>query len=167
MLWHSEFSDQTVSASHSALTPGQLVLVLTLLRQAILRPLDFQSQVPLGLEWIPGPPTLVMMFVCWLVDCLTSQLHAIVSQGRTCSDNLTCCHTETELADPTFHLTQSQYTDTRPTSPSTDPITPGAWQGSHGSANFYVTNVTRPRKNPPQSGFEPGIFGSLGGRLNH
>ena len=43
-----------------------------------------------------------------------------------------------------FHLTQSQHTDTGPTSPSTDPITPGAWQGSHWSANFYVTGMTRP-----------------------
>ena len=50
--------------------------------------------------------------------------------------NFTCCHTEIEVADQTFHLTQSQYTDTGPTSPSSDPITPGAWQGSHWSANF-------------------------------
>ena len=69
------------------------------------------------------------------VGCLTSQQHASVSQGRICSDNFTCCHTETEAADQTFHLTQSQYTDTGPTSPSADPITPGAWQGSHWSAN--------------------------------
>ena len=71
-----------------------------------------------------------------LVGCLTSQQHASVSQGRICSDNFTCCHTEIEVADPTFYLTQSQYTDTGPTSPSADPITPGAWQGSHWSANF-------------------------------
>ena len=69
------------------------------------------------------------------VGCLTSQQQASVSQGWTCSDNFTCCHTEIEVADPTFYLTQSQYTDTGPTSPSTDPITPGAWQGSHWSAN--------------------------------
>ena len=36
-----------------------------------------------------------------------------------------------EVADPTFYLAQSQYTDTGPTSPSADPITPGAWQGCH------------------------------------
>ena len=41
--------------------------------------------------------------------------------------NFDCCHTEIEVADPTFHLTQSQYTDTRLTSPSTDPITSGTW----------------------------------------
>ena len=71
-----------------------------------------------------------------LVGCLTSQQHASVSQGRICSDNFTCYHTEIEVADPTFHLTQSQYTDAGPTSPSIDPIIPGTWQGSHCSANF-------------------------------
>ena len=73
---------------------------------------------------------------CLFVGCLTSQQHASVSHGRICSDNFTCCHTEIKVADPTFYLTQSQYTDTRPTSPSADPIMPDAWQGSHWSANF-------------------------------
>ena len=72
---------------------------------------------------------------CLFVGWLTSQQHASVSQGRICSDNFTCCHTEIQVADQTFYLTQSQYTDTGPTSPSADPITPGAWQGSHWSAN--------------------------------
>ena len=90
--------------------------------------------------------------VCLFVGCLSSQQHASVSQGRICTDNFTCCHTEIEAADQTFHLTQSQYTDTGPTSPSADPITPGAWQGSHWSANFEVTGMTRPRKNPGASG---------------
>ena len=101
------------------------------------------------------------------VSCLTSQQHASVSQGRICSDNFTCCHTEMEVTDQTFHLTQSQYTDTGPTSPSTDPITPGAWQGSHWSANFEVTGMTRPRQIPSHAGFEPRIFRSVGGHLNH
>ena len=74
-------------------------------------------------------------FRCLLIGCLTSQQHASVSQGRICTDNFTCCHTEIEAADQTFYLTQSQYTDTGPTSPSADPISPGAWQGSHWSAN--------------------------------
>ena len=69
------------------------------------------------------------------VGCLTSQQHASVFQGRICSDKFTCCHTEIQVEDQTFHLTQPQYTDTGPTSPSADPITPGAWQGSHWSAN--------------------------------
>ena len=49
------------------------------------------------------------------VGCLASQQHAGVSQGWICSDNFMLCHTETEVADQTFHLTQSQYTDTGPT----------------------------------------------------
>ena len=85
--------------------------------------------------------------VCLLVGCFTSQQHASVSQGRICSDNFTCWHTEIEVADQAFHLTQSQHTDIGPTSPSTDPITPGAWRGSHWSANLEVTDMTRPRKN--------------------
>ena len=75
------------------------------------------------------------IFVCLLVGCFTSQQQARVSQGRFYLDNFTCCHTEIEVADQTFYLTQSQYTDSGPTSPSADPITPGAWQGSHWSAN--------------------------------
>ena len=89
--------------------------------------------------------------VCLFVGCLTSQQHASVSQGRICSDNFTCCHTEIEVADQTVYLTQSQYTDTGPKSLIADPITPGAWQGSHWSANFEVTGMTPPRKNPTAS----------------
>ena len=74
-----------------------------------------------------------------LVGCLTSQQHASVSQGRICSDKLTCCHTVVEVADQTFYFSQSQYTHTGPTSPSADPVMTGAWQGSHCSVNFYVT----------------------------
>ena len=99
------------------------------------------------------------------MGCLTSQQRASVCQGRICSDNLTCCHTEIEVANPTFYLTQSQYTDTDPTIPSADPITPGAWQGSHWSANFEVTGMTQPEKIPAQAVFEPEIFRSRGGRL--
>ena len=84
--------------------------------------------------------------VCLFVGCLTSRQRACVFQGQICSDNFTCCHTEIEVADQTFYLTQSQYTDTGPTSPSTDPLTPGAWQGSHCCANFWVAVMTRPRK---------------------
>ena len=74
------------------------------------------------------------LFVGWLLNIPATSYS--VSQGRNCSDNFTCCHTEIQVADQTFYLTQSQYTDTGPTSPSADPIMPGAWQGSHWSANF-------------------------------
>ena len=106
------------------------------------------------------------MQVCTVRNKLPSQQHASVSQGRICSDNFKCCHTEIEAAIQTFHLTQPQYTDTGPTSPSADPITPGAWQGSHWSANVLVTGITLPGKFPKaQTGMEPRIFRSRGGRL--
>ena len=71
-----------------------------------------------------------------VIGCLTSQQLASVSQGGICSGDSMCCHTEIEVADQTFYLTQSQYTYTRLTSPSADPMMPGAWQGSHWSAKF-------------------------------
>ena len=102
----------------------------------------------------------------WLLACLTSQTQAGVSQKRICSDKFTCCHTETEAAGHTIHLTQSQYTDTGSTSPSADLITPGAWQGSPWSANVLVTGMTRPGKIPTaKAGIEPRIFHSRGRRL--
>ena len=106
--------------------------------------------IPLGVKLYGNLEELRRLLL--LVGCLTSQQHSSVSQGRICSDNFKCCHTEIEVTNQTFHLTQSQYTDTGPTSPSADPITPGAWQGSHWSANFEVTGMTRPRKNPGASG---------------
>ena len=97
--------------------------------------------------WIEGV-TETLKFFC----CLTSHQHASVPQRRICSDNFTCCHTEIEVADQTFHLTQSQYTDTRPTSPSIDPNTPGAWQGSTGVPIFKSLVWLDPQKNPSASG---------------
>ena len=117
-----------------------------------------------------GPQSWLWVLVSLLVGCITSQKHAGVYRGWVCSDKFTCCHTEIEVADQTVYLTQSQYTDTgtAPTSSSTDPTTPGTWQGSHGSASFYVTGMTRPGQIPTaQAGIEPRIFRSRGGRLNH
>ena len=88
-----------------------------------------------------SPTRLVLV---GLLVAYRSQQHASVPQGRICADNFTCCQTEIEVADQTFYLNQSQYTDTGPTSPRADPIMPGAWQGSHWSANFEVTGMTRP-----------------------
>ena len=94
------------------------------------------------------------LFVCWLVGCLTSQQQDSVSQGRICSDNFTCCHTEIEVADQTLYLTQSQYTDTGPTSPSADPITPGAWQGSHWYDSTPKKSLHKRDSNPGYSALE-------------
>ena len=58
-------------------------------------------------------------------------------------------------------------------SPSHSILTPGlpvpalTPAGSHWSANFEVTGMTRPGKIPSQLGFEPRIFRSRGGHLNH
>ena len=66
------------------------------------------------------------------------------------------CHAEMKAADQTFYLTKSQCTDTRPTSPSADLIMPGAWQGSHWSTNFEVTDMTGPGKRfMAKAGIEP------------
>ena len=37
-----------------------------------------------------------------------------------------CCHTKIEAADQTCYLTQSQFSDTRPTGPGADSVMPGA-----------------------------------------
>ena len=47
--------------------------------------------------------SLSTILVGCLLACFTSQQHATVSQGRICSHNFTCCHTEIEVADPTSH----------------------------------------------------------------
>ena len=92
----------------------------------------FPSPPKRGITQKPNPDWS-SLFVCWLLyvpatcECIS---------GTNLLRQLHVLHTETEVADQTVHLTQSQYTDTGPTSPSTDPITPGAWQGSHWSANF-------------------------------
>ena len=81
---------------------------------------------------------VILLVVAWL----KFQQHASVSQGRICSDNCTCCHTETEVAAQNICLTQSQYTDTGPTSPSANPRQPGAesteWQGSY---SIFFSNL--------------------------
>ena len=79
-----------------------------------------------------------------------SQQHAGVSQRWIYSD------TEAVVADQTSYLTQSQYTDTRPTSPSTNPTMPGAWQGSHWSANFKSLVWRGPEKSCRKQDSNPG-----------
>ena len=100
-------------------------------------------------------------------SCLTSQQHASVSQGRIWEGSCTCCHTEIEVADQTFHLTQSQYTDIGPTSPSTDPISQGTWQGSQFLSHWYDSTPKKSRRkrdsNLGSSALEADTFGQRGG----
>ena len=94
------------------------------------------------------------LFICWLLACLTSQQHACVSQGRICSESFTCCHTEIKVADTTFYLTQSQYTDTGPTSPSADPRTPG--RVATGVPIFESLVDSTPKKSRRKRDWNPG-----------
>ena len=73
--------------------------------------------------------------VCWLLN-VPATCWSISGTDLLSLDNCTCCHTETEVAYQTFHPTQSRSTDTRPTSPSADPITPSAWRCNHWNANY-------------------------------
>ena len=76
----------------------------------------------------------ICLFVGWLLNVPANRL--VYLRDGSAQTILRSATLEIEVADPTFYLTQSQYTDTGRTSPSADPITPGAWQGSHWSANF-------------------------------
>ena len=64
-----------------------------------------------------------------------------------------------------FHLTQSQYTDTGPTSPRVDPITPGAWQGSPLECQCLSHWYDSTLKEPSASQVHTEISRSRGGRL--
>ena len=111
-------------------------------------------------------PDRLATLVCLLV-ALASQQHASVSQGRIYSDNCTCCHTEIEVADPTFYLTQSHYTDTGPTGPSAETLQRQA-AGRAGTGVPILSHwYDSTRKNPSQAGFELRTFRFRGGRLNH
>ena len=71
------------------------------------------------------------------IGCLTPQpLYLRDASAQTTA------RAETEVADTACYLTQSQETDTRLTSPNTDPMTPVTCQESHRSANFPVTGMT-------------------------
>ena len=96
-----------------------------------------------------------------------SQQHAIVSLRWICSDKFTCCHTKIEVADQIFYLTQSQYTDIGPTSPSAGPIALGAWQVATAVPIFKSLIWLDQEKFPhTQTGIEPQIFRSWCRRLN-
>ena len=136
MLPHRDICYRSNVMSHKVriLTPGQPVLELTLRHQGPGRVSHWNTNFEMTGMTRPGKIPMkkagtaeAVLYVLnvqatskvseeLVVGCLTSQQHVNVSQGRICSDNFTCCHTETEVADPTLHLTQSMYTYTRPTS---------------------------------------------------
>ena len=75
---------------------------------------------------------------------------------------------KTEVADQIFYLTRSYDTDTGPTSPSPDLITPGILQGSHRSARCCVTGLTpNGKRSTAKAGNRSQVCRSGGGHLNH
>ena len=63
-----------------------------------------------------------------------------VSQGKICSDNLSFSHIETSCSSIRLAVSpKSQYADTGPTSPCTEPVIPGVYQGNHWIAKVQVT----------------------------
>ena len=118
----------------------------SLLRGYMRRLQACQPSLPLRMKRRFSRRHAVLQEVCLLLGCLTSQQHASVSQGRICSDNFKCCHTEIEVSIKLSN-SPSHSTDTGPTSPSTDLIMSGARQGSHWSHRHDST-----RKNPVASG---------------
>ena len=77
-----------------------------------------------------------MLLFLWYFQQQTDMKISFQGVCSTVTILLSCCYTEIQAADQSLHLTQSQYTDTGSTSPSTNPLTPGAWRGSHWSTNF-------------------------------
>ena len=77
--------------------------------------------------------------------------------------------TQIEVADQTFYLTQSQYTDARPTSPSAGPYNTRRLARQTLECQFLSHWYDSIRKKIPtaQAGFELRIFNSRGRRLNH
>ena len=137
----------SISISHDC-TPGavhqrQSILCLTSksVLEELLHTLPTQQHVAMASTannpWVWSPAYLFSSFslatgvrgflLCWLLYTPTTSqcIH-----GPTCLDNCTYCCSGIKAADQTCYLTQSQYTDTRPISSRTDPITPDAWQGS-------------------------------------
>ena len=64
----------------------------------------------------------------WLLGRLTSRQHAECISG---TDLLSKGNVGTEVVHKTCYPTQSLCIDTGPTRSCTDPVLPGAWQGSH------------------------------------
>ena len=108
--------------------------------------------------------TEVFLFVGWLLNvpatckCISGRLRTIL-RTATLREKL-----QIKRSTSPSH---SIMTPGRPV-PVLDPITPGAWQGSHWSANFESHWYdSTPKKNPGASGIRTRDSRSRGGRLNH
>ena len=91
-----------------------------------------------------------------LVGCITSHHHFSISQDG-CAQTILSAATLIEAVDVTCYLVQSQYTDMGLISPSVDPVTPDAWQGSHWSTNFKLLNDNLEKDPQQKQESNPGL----------
>ena len=82
-----------------------------------------------------------------LSDLSAGQVISAATLRLICRTSNKCCHSQIEVADQAFYLTQSQNTDTGQTSLSTDLVTPGARQGTHWSTDLHITGTRVPDQN--------------------
>ena len=85
---------------------------------------------------VTGRDNKLDLLLLLFVGCLTSQQHDGVNLRDRSAQTIVRAAKLRQKLQQTLYLTESQYTDTRPTSPSADSVTPGAWQGIHCSASF-------------------------------
>ena len=115
---------------------------------------------PWPITTVSGEETLRRTLrVFFLLDCFMYEQHAsyrLSQEPVDCLKSQATCYSisGTDLLRQ-LHVLPSIIA-MGPSSPSTDPITPGAWQGSH----WYDST----RKIPSQEGIEPRIFRSPGRR---
>ena len=101
------------------------------------------------------------IYRCGWLDAYRLSNMVLCLGDRSSQTVCTRCNAEMEVTDQTFYLTRSQYTDTGLTSPSADPVTPGAWQGSHWGTNVevrYDSTRTKIHGRKPES--NPGLLPS-------
>ena len=111
------------------------ILILTLYsvpvkcRKKLFNTQDFASLLCVLCWWF--------FFVCFFLSLPNFPINSIMeilSQRQLCLDKWMQCHTVNVIHTSDIYLILSQYTATRPNSPSTDPI--GAWHCRHKSTNF-------------------------------
>ena len=123
MIYHSMFKPQQHSWSPPCTPKYEQAGGFSWLDTSPPLPSPWDGNGLLGIKASQCDHAMVIVVVVFAY--LMSQQHASIFQGLNCSGKCTCCHAEIEVARQTSYLNQSQCTDTRQTSSSTDPITPG------------------------------------------
>ena len=83
-------------------------------------------------------------YSCLLVAQHPSNMLVYLRDGS--AHNCMSCHMKKEVADQTFYLTQSQYTDTKPTRTGADPTTLGTCRVATGVPIFKSLEGLDPEK---------------------